>query len=168
MGTLIYNPERVMLREVVQQNIELHAHTAESKKITLVADVHPALGVIADHSMMDFIIRNLLSNAIKFTGYYGTVKVSANLEEDWVEIVVADTGVGMSPEVLTRIMEPESTFSTRGTQKEPGTGLGLLLVKEFLQKHGAQLHAESTQGKGTTFCFRMERDKETIVVKEVF
>ncbi|MFA0961206.1 7TM diverse intracellular signaling domain-containing protein [Roseivirga sp. BDSF3-8] len=168
MGTLVYNPESFTLREVVQQNIELHTPVAETKKITLVANVHPQLAVVADRSMTDFIIRNLLSNAIKFTKPYGTVKISAAMADEQVQVMVTDTGIGMPQETLDRIMEPESTYSTRGTHKEPGTGLGLLLVKEFLEKHGAVLCVESREGEGSSFSFLMSKDREVMVVDEVY
>jgi signal transduction histidine kinase len=168
MGTLVYSPDAVPLRDIVQQNMELHANRADSKKITLVADVHPQVTVMADRSMMDFIIRNLLSNAIKFTKPYGTVKISASVTDDQVEIRVEDTGVGMDKKVLDRIMEPESTYSTRGTDKEPGTGLGLLLTKEFLEKHGTELKAISEPGQGTIFTFTMQSDPAAVVTREVY
>lgn len=168
MGTLTYSPDPVLLREIVQQNVELHAHRADSKKITLVTDVHPHITVMADRSMIDFILRNLISNAIKFTDSYGTVKISATLAEDTAEIKVEDTGVGMDSSVLEKIMEPESTYSTRGTDKEPGTGLGLLLTKEFLEKHGSALYAESSPGKGTTFAFTMQCDPTAVVSRETY
>jgi signal transduction histidine kinase len=102
------------------------------------------------------ILRNLLSNAIKFTPNQGYIEIGVNEISSFVEIYVQDTGVGISKEAIQKISE-SNFYTTKGTSSESGTGLGLMLCKEFLQKNGGQMHIESELGKGSIFSFTLPR-----------
>jgi signal transduction histidine kinase len=103
--------------------------------------------------MLSTVLRNLVSNAIKFTPKGGEVKVEARVEGDDVKISVCDTGIGIKPETIEKLFKIETSFTTRGTENEKGTGLGLLLCKEFIEKHGGRIWVESEQGQGSIFSF---------------
>jgi signal transduction histidine kinase len=106
--------------------------------------------------MFDTIIRNLVSNAIKFTTIGGKVIISAeNKIDKTVEIVVTDSGIGMTPELKGKLFLINEKTSRKGTQDEPSTGLGLLLCKEFIEKHGGKIWVESEAGKGSSFSFTL-------------
>jgi signal transduction histidine kinase len=112
---------------------------------------------IADEKMLRTVIRNLVSNAIKFTPKGGTINIKAIKTEDAVQVSVSDTGVGMEQETVDKLFKIETSFTSRGTENEKGTGLGLLLCKEFLEKHGGNIWIESEIGKGSTFTFSIPR-----------
>jgi signal transduction histidine kinase len=103
--------------------------------------------------MLRTILRNLLTNGIKFTCKSGEVQVNSVVSDGHVEISVADNGIGMSPEVMNRLFRIDSNVATRGTENEKGTGLGLFLCKEFVEKHGGMIWVESELGKGSVFKF---------------
>jgi signal transduction histidine kinase len=157
MGTLPVRPQPVLLWEVVLRNVELYQLTAENKKISLVMDVPKEMQVQADRGMFDFIIRNLLSNAIKFTPSYGTIKIIARAEGHAIRLIVSDTGVGIADDQLARVMDSENTYSTPGTAREKGTGLGLMLCQEFLALHSTSLQVVSEQGIGSSFSFLLPK-----------
>jgi len=127
---------------------------AEAKGIQVECTINGPIMVMADKDMIALVLRNLLSNAIKFTPAKGEVVIGINEAASDVEIFVKDTGMGMSPEVIQKINRNDY-FSTNGTASEPGTGLGLMLCREFLLKNGGRLFIESKPGKGSTFCFSL-------------
>ena len=100
-------------------------------------------------------MRNLLSNAIKFTNKDGEIHVKAEEKPERTEISVSDNGIGMAPKDLKKLFSLSEFHTTKGTAKEEGTGLGLLLCKEFVEKHGGTIHVESEEGKGSTFRFAL-------------
>ena len=102
---------------------------------------------------MRSILQNLAANAIKFTPQGGSVHITARMLENAVEICVKDSGIGMTPEVQERLFSKVSSSSILGTNKEQGSGLGLLLVRDFIAQHGGSIHVESQTGKGTCFTF---------------
>lgn len=109
----------------------------------------------ADSNSVHTVLRNLLSNAIKFTSTDGTITVISQAMKDKVIVAVCDTGVGMSQEALEKIFKIDSVYTTKGTANELGTGLGLILVKEFIEKNKGTLSVESQEGKGSTFTFTL-------------
>lgn len=157
MGTLPYKPQAVSLSDIVQKNLALYQLTAENKKLSLVMDVPKDTSVLADRGMLDFTVRNLLSNAIKFTPAYGTIKIIAQPEGVAIRVRVADTGVGIAADHLSDVMDMENTYSTAGTAREKGTGLGLMLCQEFLAQHGTTLQVESMLGSGSVFSFLLPK-----------
>jgi len=145
------NPERLSLHELMDENLALKQEDARQKGITLESSVAENMTIIADRNMLNTVIRNLLSNAIKFTHQGGTVSISAAPKGAFMEISIADTGTGMSDEEMARLFENGLNLSKPGTNQERGTGLGLTLCKEFIEKHGGTIRAESTPGQGSRF-----------------
>jgi signal transduction histidine kinase len=127
---------------------------AEAKGIRVKLEVDNALFVFADKDMVNLILRNLLSNAIKYTPEKGGITVGARTEASGVEIYVQDTGMGMSQETIDKI-NLSNYYTTKGTGGESGTGLGLMLCREFLARNGGTLHIESSPGKGSVFSFML-------------
>jgi signal transduction histidine kinase len=109
----------------------------------------------ADENMIDTVIRNLISNAIKFTGNGGEINVSAEIKDDNAVIYISDNGIGISPENCQKLFKIENTYKSTGTAGERGTGLGLLLCKDFIEKNGGTISVSSKPGKGSTFCFNL-------------
>jgi signal transduction histidine kinase len=137
---------------------------AAEKNISLVIDLDGRSEVFADQNMVDSIIRNLVSNAIKFTKDQGEVIISAHRDKNRMEVTVSDTGVGIAPQDLDKLFNIESKHSTLGTAQEKGTGLGLVLCKEFVEKHKGTIWIESEKGKGSQFKFTLplSKDKEKL------
>ncbi len=142
---------------IISQNILLKRSAAADKHITITDSTPQHLKIFADRSHFDFIIRNLLANAIKFTYQDGQIDIGCDEEPDRDIIIfyIRDNGKGMTTTQLTKLFEPFNT--TEGTSHEKGTGIGLMLCKEFAIKNGGDLWAESEQGKGATFFFSMNK-----------
>lgn len=155
MGPLSYQAESLVLQDIVQKNIELYTLNAENKNLNLLSDIPKDLRALGDRGMIDFIIRNLLSNAIKFTPAFGTIKILARRVDDELMVSISDTGLGMSAEQIKRVLDTENTYSTPGTAREKGTGLGLMLCQEFLQIQHSRLELSSREGSGSCFSFRL-------------
>jgi two-component system sensor histidine kinase/response regulator len=113
------------------------------------------LSVYADKNMLSTALRNLVSNGIKFTANGGIVEVASKPLTDSIEICVTDNGIGMSKATLDKLFHIDTLLSTPGTQNEKGTGLGLVLSKEFIDKHGGFIRVESEEGKGSRFCISL-------------
>ncbi|WP_197070496.1 tetratricopeptide repeat-containing sensor histidine kinase [Hymenobacter sp. DG25B] len=147
------NPEAVRLQEAVEENFRLLRTAAEQKNIALLHTLEATEWAWADPDMVRLVLRNLLSNAIKFTSAGGQVQVSSTQEGGSWQLAVADTGVGLSAEALQALLSPaEPARSTAGTAQESGTGLGLVLCRDFVARNGGRLWAESAgPGRGTTF-----------------
>ena len=107
--------------------------------------------VYADLTTLKIVLRNLLSNAIKFTSDNGSVKFYSRINEQNAEIMIEDSGIGISPENLPRLFDIKQHFTTYGTKKEPGSGLGLVLCYEFMEKNKGNIRVESVVGQGTIF-----------------
>jgi signal transduction histidine kinase len=153
MNHIQFEPQKVNLYHLVQSTANLLATSIEEKQIDLKIEIPEDLSVFADQNMLSFVFRNLLINAFKFTPSQGKVMVSAKAVDNQLVVSVSDNGVGISPENLTKIFLVQQHFSTRGTENEKGIGLGLLLCKEFIEKHQGKIWVESKEGKGTTFTF---------------
>jgi signal transduction histidine kinase len=114
-------------------------------------DVDENIYAFVDENMLSTIIRNLLTNALKFTPKNGAVWLEARSENSTVTLTVRDTGVGLTPDQIEKIKKGEKLHSTHGTEKEPGTGMGMVICLEFIKMIGGSLHIESTSGKGSAF-----------------
>ena len=121
------------------------------KSIELRNSLDDNLTITADINMIKTILRNLISNAIKFTHKKGTVEVKAIVINNQAEISVVDNGIGMTDETMAKLFRLDGNLSTRGTEDEKGTGLGLFLCKELFERHGGRIWAESEYGKGSVF-----------------
>ncbi len=158
-GRLAYNPENLYLWDILEEILSFYKENARIKNIHLLNHVDKDLVVHADRELLSAILRNLISNAIKFTGRNGYIKVEAHPQGDEVEIRVQDNGIGIDEKKLKKLFELESASSTRGTENEEGSGLGLILCREFVEKNGGRIWAESKKGKGSTFRFTVPAAK---------
>lgn len=154
-GRMEYNPEFVELHTLINQARELMEDAAHQKSITIELQIPRNFRAIADKAMISTTLRNLISNAVKFTNPGGLITISVGQEEEELIVSIADNGVGIKKELIDKLFKVEGSNSTEGTQKEKGTGLGLILCKEFIGKHGGRIWAESELGKGSTFYFTL-------------
>ncbi len=154
-GVIEFKPERIELRELIGGVIELMKGSAETKKIELKLEVPKDLSVCADLQMVDVILRNLIGNALKFTSIGGVVQIHSEVRGNFVQLQVADNGVGMERGVKEKVFEIDSNYTARGTANEEGSGLGLILVNEFVARHGGEIWVESEPGEGSTFYFTL-------------
>jgi two-component system sensor histidine kinase/response regulator len=154
-GTIPFYPQKLTLLSLINNLEELYTQNLKSKKITLNINVDPEISVFADKKMAETILRNLISNAIKFTYPNGTVSVSSEPGNDFVVTKVIDTGVGIKAEKISELFMVDKVQSTPGTAKETGTGLGLILCKELVEKQNGKMWVESKENEGTTFYFTL-------------
>lgn len=152
---VLFNPKKIDAKPLIEEVIQFIKPIANQKNVNLHSDVEADLGLIADENMLKTVIRNLTSNAVKFTESNGDVTVSAKRIGSRVQFSVTDTGAGMEPEFIARILSPEIQKTLKGSAKQSGSGLGLLISKAFLQQHNSQLHIESKQGQGSQFWFEI-------------
>lgn len=156
-GRMKFHPEVIVLEDVIEENIAHLYKSAELKKINLTSRVFPGCKVFADVNMINTVMRNLVSNAIKFTPQTGTITIGCRDLNDKIEIQVCDNGVGMDEKILEQLFKLDKTVKTIGTSGEKGTGLGMVLCKEFVEKNGGGIWAESELGKGTTIYFSLPK-----------
>jgi PAS domain S-box-containing protein len=159
-GFIEFHPQPVSLSEVVNQNFELLQATAEKKEISLTSNVKEGLEVFADADMLNTIIRNLISNAIKFTPRGGVISVSAVESDGRVNVSVIDTGLGMNQDTIEKLFRIDVSHSSLGTEKETGSGLGLMLCREFVKKNGGDIWVESKLNTGSKFTFSVPSVKK--------
>jgi PAS domain S-box-containing protein len=156
-GTIKLEREDLDLRLLINNNIELSKHSADNKKIILFNNISQSIIVNADANLINTIIRNLISNAIKFTQENGKIVISARSDDAATIVSVRDSGIGMSSDTINKLFKIEQNITTLGTSSEKGTGLGLILSKEFIEKHGGEIWVESEVGKGSTFSFSIPK-----------
>jgi signal transduction histidine kinase/ligand-binding sensor domain-containing protein len=152
-GKLSFNPVPVNLNELVKDEFLMVDEMRMNKNIELKSFIDDTLTIIADKNMVRTILRNLITNGVKFTNRKGMVTVNAYASDSFTEIAITDNGVGMSKETIAKLFRIDANISTSGTDNEKGTGLGLFLCKEFIEKHGGKIWVESEEGKGSTFRF---------------
>lgn len=150
-GILGYYPENLNLTEIVNNTFHLLKVSAVNKNISLETSISDHILVLADKNATTTVIRNLISNSIKFTKPGGKIEVGAVEGKDSIHIMIKDNGVGMSAEVMDKIFRIDKKHSSQGTSNEKGTGLGLILCKEFVEKNGGKLSVESKENVGTIF-----------------
>ena len=155
-GAMDFVPENLNLKKKIEASIDVLSESARKKRIGLTISVPGELEIRADIHMFDTIIRNLISNAIKFTISGGKVIVTANYNGDhYIVVKISDSGIGMTPELKNKLFQIDEKTSRPGTEGETSTGLGLLLCKEFIEKHGGKIWVESSVGQGSTFSFSL-------------
>ena len=168
MGNVEFSPQPLLVEEVLDDALSLLHINAENKEIRIETDIPESLTVFGDKNMLDFVFRNLISNAIKFTNSGGLVTISAMKEnEEQVILLVKDTGVGISEDNLKKLFKIDEHFTTKGTARETGTGLGLLLCKEFIEKNDGRISVSSRYGKGTEFFVHIPAAKHALQTSEV-
>jgi signal transduction histidine kinase/DNA-binding response OmpR family regulator len=152
-GLIKINPQFLNLRKILLDNItDLHLSSLD-KQINVIADIGEDIQIVVDKNMLNSILRNLLSNAIKFTPRGGKVHISCHKNEGDITIRVKDNGIGIPAESIEKIFRIDSKYSRPGTEKELGTGLGLKLCREFVERLGGKIWVESTENVGSEFCF---------------
>ncbi len=148
---------QIDLMELINSLCLLFIEIAQNKDITFINNISSNIKVYCDFNMTNTVLRNLISNAIKFTSANGIVSVDMNDTGEYIEIQIKDSGVGISPENMPYLFSIEKDISTTGTKGEKGTGIGLLLSKEFVEKQGGKIWAESEPGYGSTFYFTLKK-----------
>jgi len=149
------NKEPFDLRNLVINEINYHLPSASIKKIEIIHDVFPGVMVYADMLMIQIVVRNILNNAIKFCSERSIIHITAVFQKDkHILLCIKDTGIGISPEIVDRLFSGGNP-STRGTMNEKGTGIGLVVCKEFIERNDGIITVESELGKGTTFCITL-------------
>lgn len=156
-GRMRYNPEYFELNGFLQPVLHLFDEIAGQKSISVTKNLPVSAPIFADKAMMGTIFRNLISNALKFTHEGGEVTISAEVGHNNLTVVVRDNGIGIPKESIKRLFRIDQNFSTQGTSKESGTGLGLILCKEFVNKNKGEIWVESEEGIGSTFYFTIPR-----------
>jgi two-component system, sensor histidine kinase and response regulator len=154
-----FEPMKMKIINSIETNIKILTEIAKNKGITLTHEVDPELTAYFDANSISTVVRNLISNALKFTEEKGQIIVRGKTIDNYAMISVIDTGVGMSEENVKKLFRQDQIFSTWGTGGEKGTGLGLLLCKDFVEGNGGKICVESEVGKGTTFYFTIPLDK---------
>lgn len=154
---LHFHPKDVRLNEIIENSVKYYRDTAKNKNISINAQEDGDLIVKADPDMLQTILRNLINNSIKFTEKSGSVNIKALNDNGNVKLEVEDTGIGMNEEELSKLLKIDEHFSSTGTNREKGSGLGLLLCKEMIDKHNSKLNIESRKNEGSRFYFYLER-----------
>ena len=152
-GRMLFSPAYFEIVAIMNEVIELLNGSAQQKSITILNELSPDVTVFADKAMISAILRNLVSNSIKYTNQGGTIVISAAQKQNELMVTVHDNGVGIKKEAIEKLFRIEECKSTKGTQNEEGNGLGLLLCKEFVEKHGGKIWVESLLSKGSKFHF---------------
>ncbi len=155
-GNLKYVPDTISVAHLAEHNISVCQSNAEAKSIRLYSKINGNLLVYVDEDMINTVLRNLITNAIKFTRAGKNVYLDAEFYgKDWITVSVIDEGVGIEPADTKKLFKTKHNFTTKGTDGEEGTGLGLLLCKEFIEKNQGKIWVESTPGQGSRFSFTL-------------
>jgi len=154
-GTLDFQPENINLGNLVKKNIHLLSVLANAKNIRIETEIDPLLKVWADDNMLNSVLRNLLTNALKFSHPGGIVRISAEETGNSVCVSVSDQGTGIPEEDISKLFRIDTKYVNQGTSNEGGTGLGLILCKEFIQRHGGDIGVQSSPDKGSLFYFTL-------------
>jgi signal transduction histidine kinase len=155
LNKIIIKKEELLLYDVAADAIEAYIYNAKHKRVSFSINVPKDMTIIADYSTIKTVIANLFSNAIKFSNQGGEIRVEAMEINKWIEVSVIDNGIGIPKEVLPNLFSIDEGYSTKGTGNEKGSGLGLILCKEFVEKNGGKIWVESEVGKGSTFFFTL-------------
>lgn len=156
-NALDFSPSMNNLNEMVEETISVLNETAVGKKIEVENKIPPEVSVNCDSEMIKTVLRNLISNCIKFTNREGKISISASETKNAWKISVSDNGIGMERNVVNSLFKIDSINTQRGTEDERGTGLGLLLCKDFIEKHKGTITVESKVGSGSTFVFTLPK-----------
>lgn len=155
----IFSPERINLKQLVDSALRLYKKIALQKSVTIENEIDDNIFVVVDKYMIATVLRNLLINALKYSYKNGLITIKAKPNENGVVLSVIDRGVGISKEKIPILFSIQKKKTTKGTDDEKGSGLGLILCKEYIEKHNSHIHIESTPGKGTTVSFFMPAEK---------
>ena len=162
-GKIPFKPQKLQFLSICEDTVNTFRPNAEAKNILISFSGKETINVYADSEMLKTILRNLLSNAIKFTNPGGSVNINSVEADSTIIITVSDNGIGIKPDNLSRLFDISHVYTTPGTADEEGTGLGLLLCKEFVDKHGGEIWVRSEYGIGSEFRFSLPTPHEQIV-----
>jgi PAS domain S-box-containing protein len=154
-GKIDYYPDYFDLNEIVNKMVSIYNNNLESKNISLKVDCTPDVKVYADSNMVETILRNLISNAIKFTNKGGEIKITSESVDKFIKLSVSDNGIGIDENILPKLFKIDENISSKGTYNETGSGLGLILCKEFIEMNKGKLTVTSKRGAGSTFSFTL-------------
>ncbi|MEI6047476.1 MAG: ATP-binding protein [Bacteroidota bacterium] len=155
-GSVVFTPAAIQLRSLVDESMVMIIESAKTKGIEINYDIRDDITVFADNNILQTVIRNLVSNAVKFTPRNGKIDLSAKtLSDKSIEICVRDSGIGINPSMVDDLFRLDVQTNRKGTEGEPSSGLGLLLCKEFIEKHGGKIWVESEEGIGSAFYFTL-------------
>ncbi len=154
-GKLEFFTQKMILNEVIKDTISIFKTQATNKNVDLQCKINGILEAEIDKNLISSVLRNLLSNAIKFTPKNGKVFIQAHRVQDNIEICVKDTGIGIPENIGNNIFRIDVKYTREGTEQEKGTGLGLLLCREFIERHGGKIWVESKLGEGSEFKFTL-------------
>nr|WP_315150059.1 tetratricopeptide repeat-containing sensor histidine kinase [uncultured Flavobacterium sp.] len=166
-GLVPFSPKKHNLLKAVKESTATLQDTADKKNIFIETVINESLEIYADHHILQSVIRNILSNAIKFTPREGTIKIQGKQEAYGTMISISDTGIGMDAKMLENIFQLDVKNNRKGTEDEPSSGLGLILCKEFIEKHGGQIWIESTEEKGSTVNFSIPKTNKLKLSKKI-
>jgi PAS domain S-box-containing protein len=152
-GRIVFSPEKFNLSRLIQENINLHKMHAEKKGVVLSSEIADDVSAYGDREMINTVIRNLINNALKFSNKGGKVDVEIHDKAGFFEVIIRDHGVGIPSGNIEKLFHVEGKYKSEGTAGESGTGLGLVLCKEFVDKNGGEIWCKSKEGAGTTFHF---------------
>ncbi len=161
-GRIVIQPKKIILSSIIQETINISNASAKTKNISLNHIQSDDVEVFTDGNMLKTVLRNLVSNAIKFTHAGGKIDVSAISKQDKVEISISDNGVGMNEETRKKLFNVNTNITTHGTENESGSGLGLVLCKEFVERLDGSIWVESEEGKGSDFKFTIPKGLDKI------
>jgi len=154
-GMIPFNPEEISIREATEEVINLYRPAAYDKKITVINSLPSVLAIKADKHMLITVLRNLLSNAVKFSSEGDSIEIFSKVENDYAEITFSDHGMGFPDNNIHSILKIDGFVSSKGTGNETGSGLGLILCKEFVERHGGELHIKIKE-KGCDVVFTLK------------
>jgi two-component system sensor histidine kinase/response regulator len=157
-----FEPKLEDICMIIKYIVNLYSTNAKNKDITLQYDLPDTLNLIFDEKMISTVIRNLVTNAIKFTGPGGSITITSKDLEDHILISVKDTGTGIPEQNLQKLFQLTEYFTTKGTDNESGSGLGLILCKEFVERHGGKITVETEINRGSNFSFTLPKEPKTI------
>jgi len=157
MGEIPFSPKNIDINLIVKENIDLILTKTQSKHFRLYVNMPEPTLVFADENMIKAVIRNILSNATKFTPNNGLIDIYITEENGFIKLHIQDSGIGMNETDLNKLFRTEIHHSTLGTSNEKGSGLGLILCKEFIEKNGGTLSVISKPQKGSTFSFTIKK-----------
>jgi signal transduction histidine kinase len=166
-GNIKFNPQHLNIKELVEDIISNMNPFVLQKKIELQSKIFEDIEAVADKEMIRTVLRNLINNSVKFTRARGKIYVFAEKCENSVTITVKDTGTGIPEKDIDKLFRIDIKYTNPGTAQERGTGLGLLLCKEFVEKHNGRIWVESTEGKGSKFKFSIPVKDQNITKKDI-
>jgi signal transduction histidine kinase/CheY-like chemotaxis protein len=152
-GRIELNPESFSIKDLVEEIVPIFEDIAYKKSVSIESSVNELLSIYADKHMIETVLRNLINNAVKYTSQNGIIAISAKYDQAGVTVSVKDNGVGIPIERLDKLFRIDASESTPGTANEKGTGLGLILCKEFVERNDGIIWAESIVGAGSVFSF---------------